>query len=114
MATNPPTGDGQRKGAVRKRSQLKKPRGAFGVMAARRAAMPRYRFTTRLRKETGCPARTVKYPNDKAAIAAARDVLRSATLEAALERCLLDEEIEISDEQGALVALVTEDDNVRH
>lgn len=29
MATNPPTGDGQRKGAVRDRSQLQRPDGKW-------------------------------------------------------------------------------------
>lgn len=29
MATNPPTGDGQRKGAVRQRSQTKMPAGNY-------------------------------------------------------------------------------------
>lgn len=29
MATNPPTGDGQRKGAVRQRSQTKTPSGNY-------------------------------------------------------------------------------------
>jgi hypothetical protein len=75
--------------------------------------MPIYRFTTRLRQETKSPDAVIKYPNDDAAITAAREALARAAMDAALERFLLDEEIEICDDEGALVALIKGDD-VRH
>ena len=83
------------------------------LWVGQRAAMPIYRFTTRLRQETKSPDAVIKYPNDDAAITAARAALARAATDAALERFLLDEEIEIFDDEGTLVALIKGDD-VRH
>ena len=76
--------------------------------------MPQYRFITRLLKDQEAEAIEVDYRNDDEAIEQARLALRSALHIAAQEGYLLDEEIEVINDRGAVVAVVTADVGSRH
>jgi hypothetical protein len=74
--------------------------------------MPHYHFVTR--SKDAPLAEIFEYPNDDAAIEAARLALGTALREAARERCLLNDEIEVCKEDGTIVAVVVCDGSARH
>lgn len=74
--------------------------------------MPHYHFLSR--NNDAPVAQIVEYPDDDAAIEAARRVMSEALREAARDRCLLDDEIEVCKEDGTVVAVVVCDGSPRH
>jgi hypothetical protein len=69
--------------------------------------MPQYHFITRTSQAQLTHEAHIECRDDGAAIQNARLVLGEALRDAALDRRLLDEEIEIQNEQGNVVAVVT-------
>ena len=74
--------------------------------------MPHYHFL--LGNKDAPAVEIVEYPNDDAAINEARRVLGEALREAAQERHLLDEEIQVCKEDGTVIAVVVCDGSARH
>ena len=74
--------------------------------------MPHYHFF--IGNKEAPAVEILEYPNDDAAIDEARRVLGEALREAARERCLLDEEIQICKEDGTVIAVVVCDGSLRH
>ena len=74
--------------------------------------MPHYHFL--LGNKDAPPVEILEYPNDDAAINEARRVLGEALRQAAQERQLLDEEIQVCKEDGTIIAGVVCDGSARH
>ena len=74
--------------------------------------MPHYHFLTRNRALLA--VEILEYPDDETAINDARRVLGEAMRQAAQERQLLDDEIEVCKEDGTVIAVVVSDTELKH
>jgi hypothetical protein len=76
--------------------------------------MPQYHFITRTSQAQPAHEACLECRDDGTAIQNARLALGEALREAALDRRLLDQEIEIQNERGNVVAVVTCDGGRKH
>jgi hypothetical protein len=84
------------------------------VRERRRRSTPQYHFITRNPIAQSDEQTHAELPDDDAAIEKARMALSEAIRDATMERRLLDREIEIVNESGAMIAVVSCDGGTKH